>query len=138
MNRDNAGANREFSSGGIVVRNGQVLLVKVENLKGEKVWTFPKGHVEEGEDARAAALREVEEETGYRCRIVKSLPLIRYMFMREKRLIRKRVQWYLMEPGIRIGKPDASEIEKVEWLSFDKAEEKLKYPSDFKLLAAVR
>jgi hypothetical protein len=43
-----------------------------------------------------------------------------------------------MEPGLKIGKPDASEIFKCEWMPFDKAEEKLKYPSDRKLLATVR
>ena len=137
MNRDNAGANQEFSAGGVVTRKSEVLLVKVENLKGEKVWTFPKGHLEEGEDAKTAAVREVEEETGWRCSIVKPLPLIRYMFTREKRLIHKKVQWYLMEPQIKIGKPDAAEIDKCEWMSFDKAAEKLKYPSDKKLLNAL-
>ena len=138
MNRDNAGERQEFSAGGIVVRKGQVLLVKVETLMGDKVWTFPKGHLENGEDAPSGAVREVEEETGWRCRIVKPLPLVRYEFTREKRLIRKKVQWYLMEPGLKIGKPDAAEIHKCEWMTFEKAEEKLSYPSDHKLLATVR
>lgn len=138
MNRDNAGAGQEFSAGGIVTRAGQVLLVKVENLKGERLWTFPKGHLEAGEDARAAARREVEEETGWRCRIRKALSLVRYSFTRDRRPIRKKVQWYWMEPGLKIGKPDAAEIHKAEWVGFDQAEKKLRYPSDFKLLAAVR
>ena len=61
--------NKEFSAGGLVRRGGKVLMVKVCNLKGEEVWTFPKGHVEKGETPMEAALREVEEETGWRCRL---------------------------------------------------------------------
>ena len=30
-------------------------------------WTFPKGKLVAGEESLAGALREVEEETGYRC-----------------------------------------------------------------------
>src|SRR4051812_38300304 len=49
------------SAGGVVVNGaGQVLVV---NQKGTS-WSLPKGHVEEGEDALAAARREIHEETG--------------------------------------------------------------------------
>lgn len=34
--------------------------------KDQGAWTIPKGEIEEGEDAFAAALREFEEETGCR------------------------------------------------------------------------
>ena len=30
-------------------------------------WSLPKGKLEKGEDCKEAALREVEEETGFRC-----------------------------------------------------------------------
>jgi diadenosine hexaphosphate hydrolase (ATP-forming) len=136
--RDNAGAGREFSAGGVVTRRGQVLLVKVTNLRGEKVWTFPKGHLEEGESPRETALREVEEETGYRCRILRRLLLVRYAFRREGRLIRKKVQWYWMEPGFKVGDPDAAEVDKAQWVSFEKAEKMVRYPSDFELLTVTR
>ncbi len=49
------------SAGGVVLsRAGQVLVV---NQKGTS-WSLPKGHVEEGEDALAAARREIFEEAG--------------------------------------------------------------------------
>ena len=49
------------SAGGVVVNGaGQVLVV---NQKGTS-WSLPKGHVEEGEDALAAARREIHEEAG--------------------------------------------------------------------------
>ncbi len=49
------------SAGGVVINGaGQVLVV---NQKGTS-WSLPKGHVEEGEDALAAARREIHEEAG--------------------------------------------------------------------------
>ena len=50
------------ASGGIVVRDGQVLLLH-KHVKDEYV--LPKGHVEAGESLEAAALRETREETGF-------------------------------------------------------------------------
>lgn len=40
----------------------------------ENDWTFPKGHVEAGEDAEMAMRREMKEETGLDVQILKSLP----------------------------------------------------------------
>ncbi len=52
---------RTESAGGVVInRAGQVLVV---SQKGTS-WSLPKGHVEEGEDALAAARREIFEESG--------------------------------------------------------------------------
>ena len=52
---------RTESAGGVVLNGaGQVLVV---NQKGTS-WSLPKGHIEEGEDALAAARREIFEEAG--------------------------------------------------------------------------
>lgn len=49
------------SAGGVVVnRHREVLIV---NQKGTS-WSFPKGHIEEGEDPITAARREIHEESG--------------------------------------------------------------------------
>jgi 8-oxo-dGTP diphosphatase len=50
--------------GVVVLDSNKVLLIKrgKEPKKGE--WSLPGGHVEPGETLRAAAQREVEEETG--------------------------------------------------------------------------
>ena len=47
-----------------VVRGGKVLLVKRNKKAGYGMWSLPGGHIEAGEAARDAVLRELAEETG--------------------------------------------------------------------------
>jgi len=129
---------REYSAGGVIGRGGKVLLVRVRNLEGDVVWTFPKGHLEEGETPLAAALREVEEETGWRCLSRGVLTEVRYRFSRKGRPVAKKVRWYLMEPVEKTGKPDADEIMKTKWVPESRVEKDLSYPSDLRLLACYR
>ena len=127
----------EFSCGGVVLENNKVLLVQVKSMKGRKIWTFPKGHIEQGETPRQAALREVLEETGYKASIIKPLLKVRYAFTLKGRYVRKVVQWYLMKKLGRIGKHDPSEILAINWVSVNKAKEMVEYPSDKRLLELV-
>ena len=56
----------EFSAGGVVVRDGECVVIVPTRLaaNGSKVLALPKGHPEEGESPSEAALREVREEAG--------------------------------------------------------------------------
>lgn len=47
----------------VIVREDQVLLVRRKNEPDAGLWGFPGGHVELGETALAAAVRELREET---------------------------------------------------------------------------
>lgn len=127
----------EFSCGGVVLDNNKVLLIQVKSMKGRKIWTFPKGHIELGETPRQAALREVLEETGYRAGIVRPLLKVRYAFTLKGNYVKKVVQWYLMKKLGRIGKHDPSEILGINWVSIPKARELVEYPSDVRLLDIV-
>ena len=85
---------RQHSAGGVVVRDGELLLI---STAGGKRWQLPKGRVEAGETSEQAAVREVREETGVTGRIVAPLPGVDYWFAegRSKR-IRKHVDYYLL------------------------------------------
>jgi len=127
----------EFSCGGVILDGNKVLLVQVKSMKGRKIWTFPKGHIEAGETPRQAALREVLEETGYRAVILRPLLKVRYAFTLKGKYIKKVVQWYLMKKLGRIGRHDPSEIIGINWVSLSKAKEMVEYPSDTRLLEIV-
>ncbi len=127
----------EFSAGGIVQDGAKFLMVKVENLEGQTLWTFPKGHIEKGETSELAAVREVEEETGYQCEIISSFERVQYWFKREKSLTRKTVNWFLMKPIKKTGTFDPEEILDTRWVTLNEALSLARYRSDKKLLAKL-
>ncbi len=128
---------REHSAGGVLLEDGKVLLIRTRNLKGEEVWTFPKGLVEPGESPERAALREVFEETGYEAEILRPLGQVTYWFVRDGKRVKKTVDWFLMRPIRRVKEPDW-EVEGVAWVPLEEAAERLRYKSDRELLDRVR
>lgn len=129
---------KEVSAGGVVLRDGAILIVKVENLQGRVVWTFPKGHLEKGETAEQAALREVREETGWQCRLKKRIGKAQYRFQHEGRRVFKTVHWFSMDPVAREGEPDPVEILDARWCSLADAEDLLVYDSDKAIMAKLK
>jgi 8-oxo-dGTP pyrophosphatase MutT (NUDIX family) len=127
----------EFSAGGLVFDDeGRVLLIRARDLRNQPVWTLPKGALNPGESSIDAALREVQEETGYRCELVRELTPVTYWFQRGGRRIRKTVRWYLMRPIAKVGEHD-HEVDEVLWADPADARSRLRYDSDLKLLASV-
>ncbi|MBC5793388.1 MAG: NUDIX domain-containing protein [Nanohaloarchaea archaeon] len=63
-------ADRDFTAGAYIVKDGRVLLL---NHKKLDMWLQPGGHVEEGETPTETAKREVLEETGHEISIVGSV-----------------------------------------------------------------
>jgi 8-oxo-dGTP pyrophosphatase MutT (NUDIX family) len=124
----------EFSAGGVVLDDrGQVLLIRARDLRNRPVWTLPKGTLAPGETSEQAALREVCEETGYRCQVVRELEAVTYWFQRSGRRIKKTVRWYLMHPLEKVGDHD-HEVDEVEWTDREEALRRLRYDSDRHLL----
>jgi ADP-ribose pyrophosphatase YjhB (NUDIX family) len=123
----------EFSAGGVVLRDGTVLLIRARDLKSRPVWTFPKGKLNPGETSEQAALREVAEETGWRCRIEAEMPRSQYWFQRAGQRIKKTVRWFRMAPLEQIGQPD-QEVDEVLWLPIADASTRLTHDADRKLL----
>jgi 8-oxo-dGTP diphosphatase len=112
------------AAGGIVLDGVSVLLVHRAH-RGD--WTLPKGKLEAGESWEDAAVREVEEETGLRCRIVAPEPYVtRY---RDRRDRPKVVRYFVME---RVdGAFTANhEVDRVRWCTLEDAVAWLSYESD--------
>ncbi|ACT03902.1 NUDIX hydrolase [Paenibacillus sp. JDR-2] len=53
----------------IIIQNDSVLMVKQYVERGDIVWNFPGGGIEEGESPEQACIREVKEETGFEIRL---------------------------------------------------------------------
>ena len=80
------------AAGGVVLADGQFAAIERHGIPD-----LPKGHIEEGEDAAHAALREVEEETGLAdLSIVKQLPTSWHCYLYEDEWRLKPTYWYLM------------------------------------------
>src|SRR5512144_2227644 len=117
MPSDRRRTRQEHSSGGAVVsfREG-VAYVAMIATRNRTRWGLPKGAVSNGETSEHAALREVAEETGLEAAIVKPLDTIEYFFRAGDTLIRKRVDFYLMNYVAGELKPQLSEVDDVEWV----------------------
>jgi 8-oxo-dGTP pyrophosphatase MutT (NUDIX family) len=96
-------------------------------------WSFPKGKLEPGEREEDAAIREVEEETGLRCRLEKEVATTRY---RDARGRDKTVRYWLMTP-IAGTLEAANEVDDARFVLFAEASELLTYARDAELLAAL-
>ena len=82
------------SAGGLVVHDGQALLVRKRQVAEIRM---PKGHIEPGEDRATAALREVREETGYaNLRIVADLGTLTAEFPMDGKWIIRHESAFLM------------------------------------------
>jgi 8-oxo-dGTP diphosphatase len=57
----------------VIIQDHHVLMVKQFVLRGDIVWNFPGGGMENNETPEQACIREVKEETGYEVRIIKLL-----------------------------------------------------------------
>jgi len=123
------------AAGGIPWRrrpDGEVEVLLVHRPRYDD-WTFPKGKVQPGESDEQAALREVEEETGLRCELGAELAGTTY---RDRKLRPKLVRYWAMAPvaGDPLGQ---HEVDKVAWLSRDRAAGELSYERDRDVLASL-
>jgi 8-oxo-dGTP diphosphatase len=96
-------------------------------------WSFPKGKAESGETDVDCALREVEEEVGLRCRVVRELGTTHYS---DRRGRPKKVVYFSLECD---GEPIAGDgVDEVRWATLDEAHDLLTWRRDRRLLAALR
>ena len=149
---------REFAAGGIVYKhkNGKILWLVAKSFPSKEYpqsyWRLPKGWLDDErkgqrpgplttgvkkateEHLLKAALREVAEEGGVKAKIIKKIGTEKIFFTLSGQKILKFVTFYLMRWISDIAEGAGFETSEVAWLKFEKAREKLKYPSEKRML----
>ena len=121
-----------YAAGGVVLdAEGRVAVVHRERYDD---WSLPKGKLDPGESFRDAALREVEEETGLRCRLVRELAPISYTDNRGRS---KLVRYWLMEIEEDPGFVPNDEVDELRRLPPEQALELLSYERDRGLVRSL-
>ncbi|HEY2191849.1 MAG TPA: NUDIX hydrolase [Actinomycetospora sp.] len=126
----------EYSAGGLVVdaAHGCAALIGRLDRRGRLLWSLPKGHIEEGETAEQAAVREVEEETGIIATVQAPLGSINYWFVAEDRRVHKTVQHFLLTAiGGELSDADV-EVTEVAWVPLSELSARLAYADERRLV----
>lgn len=127
-----------LAAGALLWRDGkrgtEVLLVHRPRYDD---WSIPKGKLDKGETFPAAAVREVEEETGYRARLHRPLPASVYLLPDGRTKI---VQYWTATVRSKTapGPVDPREIDDMKWVGLDKAERLLTRQGDQVCLVSLR
>ena len=122
------------AAGGLVVRRQQGSLeIAVVHRPVHEDWSFPKGKLEEGETFELAALREVEEETGLACRLLRFIGHTEYV---DRKGRPKAVAYWVMVAQSGAFTPNA-EVDEMRWVTLDAASHLLSYPRDRALVAVL-
>ena len=122
------------AAGGIVLRGeGPDRSVALVHRPRYDDWSFPKGKLDADEDEATAALREVEEETGLRCRLGPSVGAVTY---RDRRGRAKVVRYFRMDADGGRFAPN-HEVDELRWVPIEDAARLLSYAHDRSLLRQV-
>jgi 8-oxo-dGTP pyrophosphatase MutT (NUDIX family) len=128
---------REFSAGGVVLRNlrgrQHVVVVRVR----AEILALPKGHPEPGETMKDAALREVREETGIVARHLEKLGDIRYWYARDGERVLKVVSFFLLRYRSGSVLDHDHEVEEALWIPLAEAPDRLAYKGEREMAAAA-
>ena len=115
------------AAGGLVVRDGKVLLVHRPKYDD---WSFPKGKCDEGESDEACALREVAEETGLSCELLEEIGETNYRDAKG----RSKVVRYWRMCAVEGEFAPHDEVDQIRWETPETAARVLSWSRDLPLL----
>mgnify|MGYP002856821633 CR=1 FL=1 len=118
----------EKSCGAIIFDGDKILIL--QQAAGH--WGFPKGHVEDGETEIETAIREIKEETNLDVEINDEYRYSETYSPAEG--VEKDVIYFIAK---KIGgeiKPQEEEVQKIEWLTYEEAIERLTFDNSKELL----
>nr|WP_228046401.1 NUDIX hydrolase [Saccharopolyspora sp. HNM0983] len=98
-------------------------------------WSLPKGKLDPGELAQHAAVREVAEETGFRCALSRFLLRLGYTVPAGDGRAGKAVDYFAARAVGGSFAPN-EEVDELRWVSASRAREMLSYPPDARVLDA--
>ncbi|MCO5970187.1 NUDIX domain-containing protein [Actinoallomurus soli] len=130
----------ETSAGGLVVDTAgtpRAALIARYDRDGRLLWSLPKGHLEADETIEEAAVREVEEETGIRGRILAPLGSVDYWFSADRRRVHKTVHHHLLIAVGGVLSDGDAEVAEVAWVPLDEVRDRLAYADERALVAKV-
>ncbi len=133
---------REPTAGGIVFRTSQdpddIEILLIQDSKGR--WTIPKGHIEAGENAKEAAIREIGEESGlFHIDVLMWLGKIHFQYRRVDKLVLMTTQIYLVRATDKHEIPTKEQwMRGIKWFKFDEALKAIEYDDIEKLMLVAR
>jgi len=110
-----------LAAGGIVLRQAKSPLIAVVRLRKRNEWVLPKGKLDDGETARDAAEREVNEETGHDVIVHEFLGTLVYESGGRSKVVH---YWRMQSDGDQVYDL-MTDIREVDWLPLDAAVERL-------------
>jgi 8-oxo-dGTP diphosphatase len=122
-----------LAAGGIVLRQQATPLIAVVRLRKRNEWVLPKGKLDDGETPRAAAEREVMEETGHDVAVHEFLGTLVYESGGRSRV----VHYWRMEANGGPAHELMDDVRAVDWLPLEAAVERLSRSYERAFLANV-
>jgi mutator protein MutT len=125
-------SSEERSAGGVVVRGEETLVIvpRRRGADGARVLALPKGHIDPGETALQAAVREVREETGVDAEPLRDLGEVHYFYRREGRTVPKSVVFFLLRYVSGNTDDHDDEVEEARWMALAEAADALTYEGE--------